>query len=113
MVKQKEVGQAENRKATGTQLRDEKSGRFLPGNKSGGRRAMSDEVKEMLLAAAPDAVRLLIETMNNASVQPKIRVRCAEIVLDRVYGKAPQPIEAEMNGGIEIVLAKELLDYAD
>lgn len=52
MVKQKEVGQAENRKATGTQLRDEKSGRFLPGNKSGGRRAMSDEVKEMLTLLA-------------------------------------------------------------
>ena len=71
--------------------RNEK-GRFVAGNKGGGRRKVPDEVKKMFLAATPDATRLLIETMNNEDAPLKIRIDCANTVIERVYGKAAQPL---------------------
>lgn len=62
------------------------------GNPSGRPKA-DPNVKEMLKAAAPGAVKLLTETMNDPTVKIDMRIRCAETVLDRVYGKATQPIE--------------------
>ena len=78
---------------------------------SGGRKKIPEDAKAMLKAATPAAVKLLIDTLNNPEEKTETRVRCAETVLDRVYGKANQPIDL---GGevpkIEIVLngAEEL-----
>lgn len=47
----------------------------------------------MLKAAAPKAAAFLIETFNNPEVKIDLRIKCAETVMDRVYGKATQPIE--------------------
>lgn len=71
------------------------SGRFEKG-KSGnpnGRPKMDDKTKAILKAAAPDAARLLVEMMNNPGTGEKTRLQAAQTVLDRVYGKATQPIE--------------------
>lgn len=82
--------------------RNEK-GRFVAGNKGGGRRKVPDEVKKMFLAATPDATRLLIDTMNNEDAPLKIRVDCANTVIERVYGKAAQPlVAAEDTDGLKI-----------
>ena len=62
------------------------------GNPSG-RPKVDKNVKEMLKAAAPKAAALLIETIEDPKVKMELRIRCAETVLDRVYGKATQPIE--------------------
>ena len=76
-----------------------------------GRPKMSEDAKAMLKAATPAAVKLLVDTLNDPMEKTETRVKCAETVLDRVYGKANQPIDL---GGevpkIEIVLgsAKEL-----
>lgn len=80
------------------------------GNPSG-RAKIPEDAKAMLKAATPAAVKLLVDTLNNSNEKTETRVKCAETVLDRVYGKANQPIDF---GGelpkIEIVLgeAKEL-----
>lgn len=65
---------------------------------------------EMLKAAAPDAVALLLRVMQNEDVKLDLRLRCAETVCDRVYGKASQPIVADVGAKVEIVLggAEEL-----
>ena len=81
------------------------------GNPSGRPKA-DPNVKEMLKAAAPDAVRLLTETMNDPMVKIDMRIRCAETVMDRVYGKAVQPIEGNMDNKVEIVLGGAA-KYAD
>lgn len=64
-----------------------------------------EDAKAMLKAATPAAVKLLVDTLNNTNEKTETRVKCAETVLDRVYGKANQPIDL---GGeipkIEIVL---------
>ena len=59
----------------------------------GGRKAVPQEVKEMLKAATTDAAKLLINTISDDQAKLDIRIRCAEVVLDRVYGKAAQPID--------------------
>lgn len=73
------------------------------GNPSG-RPKVDKDVKEMLKAAAPQAAALLIDTVNNPEAKMDLRIRCAETVMDRVYGKAVQPIEGNMDNKVEIVL---------
>jgi hypothetical protein len=63
----------------------------------GGRRAAPKEVKEMLKAATVPAVELLIATVNDRQAKPELRVRCAEVILDRALGKPTQPIEADVS----------------
>lgn len=86
-------------------------GRFRKGNKLGGRKRLPEDVKALFQAAAPEAVRLLIETMENPEVKPELRVRCAETILERVYGKNPQPIAVE-NTAVQIVLEGDLREYS-
>ena len=71
------------------------------GNPSG-RPKMDDETKAILKAAAPDAAKQLVTLMRNSADQ-KVRLKASEIILDRVYGKATQPIEgAVVNLGAQI-----------
>ena len=73
------------------------------GNPSG-RPKMDDKTKTILKAAAPDAARLLVEMMNNPVTGEKTRLQAAQTILDRVYGKAVQPIEGGVDNKVEIVL---------
>ena len=84
----------------------DKSGKFVKGNSAnpGGRPKMDDETKEILKAAAPDAAKLMVKMMNDPKIQPKLRMQAAEVVMDRVYGKATQPIEGSVDNHIEIVM---------
>lgn len=77
-----------------------------------GRPKMDDETKSILKAAAPDAARLMVKMMNDPNIQPKLRMQAAEVVMDRVYGKATQPIEGSMDNHIEIVMGGAA-KYAD
>ena len=79
----------------GVQTRDS-AGRFVAGTvgNPGGRPATPPAVKEMLKSATPAAVELLIETMNDEKAKVELRIRCAETIIDRVLGKAVQPLEA-------------------
>ena len=67
----------------------------------GGRKKIPDDIKEMLNAATPDAYKLLCETINNEKEKTELRVRCAEIVLDRVYGKPKQSVDVVADVGEE------------
>ena len=55
-------------------------------------------IREELEATAPDVFRVLRETIVNEEVKPELRIKCCEIVLDRVYGKTCPP-EEEGGGG--------------
>lgn len=93
--------------------RNEK-GQFVKGTSGNpnGRPQLSDKVKEMLKAATTEAAQLLIDTMNNPEVKPELRVDCANEILNRVYGKPTQPIDGEVSGGFEIILAGPVSQYA-
>jgi hypothetical protein len=51
------------------------------------------DVRALLRASTPDACRVLCDTILDTSAKPELRVKCCEIVLDRVCGKAPQDAE--------------------
>lgn len=91
-----------------------RAGQFEKGKSGnpGGRPKVSADVKEMLKAAAPQAAALLIETVNDPEVKIDLRIKCAETLMDRVYGKAVQPIEGNMDNRVEIVLGGAT-KYAD
>lgn len=69
-------------------------------------------MKEMFRAAAPEAVRLLIDTMNDPTTKIDTRLKCAETILERALGKATQPIDLEGSSKLEIVLAPDLKELA-
>lgn len=90
----------------------DKNGRFLPGNHNGGRKKISGEVKEMLQAATEDAAALLIRTINDEEARLETRIDCAKTVMDRVFGRASQPIEGNVDTAVRILLEGDLQDYA-
>lgn len=59
---------------------------------------------EILKAAAPDAAALLVSFANDPNVRGDLRIRCAETVMDRVYGRAAQPIDASVGAEIRVVI---------
>lgn len=90
-----------------------KAGQFVKGvsGNPGGMKKMDAKVKEMLTKATPDAAKLLAETVKDKDAPLKLRLKAAEIVMDRVYGKPTQPIEGGDNA-INIVLASSLDVFA-
>ena len=66
--------------------RDEK-GRFVKGNKAGGRKPLPKELTEDIRANAMEAISTIISLMKNKRVSAGVRLACAEYLLDRGYGK--------------------------
>ncbi len=85
-----------------------KTGRFLPGHSGnpGGRPADTQETregKELLRAASSAACQLLCDTINDPGAKLELRIKCCEIVLDRVYGKPQQAVELDAKSIPQVV----------
>ena len=66
------------------------------GNPAGGRKK-DPEVVAIFKAAGPEAARALVELATQKG-NPKLRLQASEAILDRLYGKAVQPIDATVGG---------------
>jgi hypothetical protein len=75
--------------------RDPKTGRFVKGNRSGGRPQLPEELKMAFRAAAPEALDVLLKILRDEEAKHGDRIRCAEIILDRGYGKPVQAVDLE------------------
>lgn len=62
----------------------------------GGRKKVSPEIRKVFEAATIDAAELLCGILRDPSCDVKLRVHAAELILDRVFGKSAQPIDAAL-----------------
>lgn len=90
------------------------AGRFVKGQSGnpGGRKPMDEKTKKIFESAAPKAARMLVKMMDDIEVAPKTRVKAAEVILDRAYGKPVQAIEGGMDNRVEIIMGGAA-KYAD
>ena len=72
------------------------SGRFQKGESGnqGGRPVLAPEVKEALQAASERAARRLVELVD--SKDPRVALMASNAVLDRLYGKPAQTVDAKV-----------------
>lgn len=80
------------------------NGRFTKGWGGGGRKKIPDDVKAMMQAIIPDAVRYLAALINDESARNADRVRAAEILMDRVYGKPQQSVDLDATSIPQVVI---------
>ncbi len=64
---------------------------FAKGNKLGGKNKIPDDMKRAFALACPDAIAVVLSLMNN-SKDDNVRIKAANIIIERHLGKAVQPI---------------------
>jgi hypothetical protein len=54
--------------------------------------ALPLEIVNLARTYAPEAIQRLLTVMQGEDTPPAVIVKCAEVILDRAYGKAPQAV---------------------
>lgn len=78
-----------------------------PGERRGGRKKntpnkVTADVRALAQEYGPDALAVLASIMNGEQQPAAARVSAAKELLDRAYGKAPQPITADSTNLAEV-----------
>lgn len=107
----------DNRRKT-VQQRD-KNGRFVKGvsGNPSGRPSMPTDVKQRLISLLPKAIDTIQSMIEDEHCKPEVRIKAAEMIVERNLGKAVTPVLTETVGeGSTLTLsemiacAKELLE---
>jgi hypothetical protein len=64
---------------------------------------------ELARAHTEEAIRVLVEVMNNKKASPSARVSAASAILDRGYGKPPQAITGPDGDPVRIEVIERIL----
>ena len=89
---------------SGNRKKTEKPTTFKPGQSGNpnGRPKQPKEFKDLVKANTVPALQAVIEIMNDPHTKPNDRLKAAELIIDRAYGKATQPIDGDIQGDIII-----------
>ena len=98
------INRGKNGAGTKTPERDAKTGRFVAGNCGGGRSRQDRDGRTMLREALPEAVETVLAIMRDTKARNADRLDAARLVIERVMGKAAQPILAEVYQADEAVM---------
>lgn len=90
--------------------RDPATGRFLPGNRTGGRKQLPEELKQAFRDTGPKALEVLTRILTDETAKDSDRIRCAEIILDRGYGKPVQAVDLDGNVVPQVVIVGDVPD---
>jgi len=92
----------------------DKKGRFTKGNTGGGRPKTPKEFKELAQENSIPALKKVIEILNNPKSKDRDKLKAAEMVMDRAWGKPLQGMELSGPDGnqITIKLEGELSEWA-
>lgn len=83
---------------------------FKPGQSGNpnGRPKIPQEFKDLAKTKSLDALHRVIEIMENPDSDKKDVLRASEMIMDRAWGKATQPIDAEMSGAIPVKIVDDI-----
>lgn len=98
--------------APGDAPRDE-LGRLLPGSqlgRLGGRPPMPEELKQAVRRMAPTALEVLSSIVADEGAKKADRIRAAEVLLDRGYGKPAQSVDVSGSGIPQVVILGDVPD---
>lgn len=82
-------------------------GQFTKGNSGGGRPKVPEELRKAFQKVCPEALEVLVSIMSDTEAKDNDRIRAAEVILERGYGKAPQSIDLDAGGAVMIQLSDE------
>lgn len=87
-------------------------GRFQKGvsGNRGGRKRLPDDLKDALRAACPEALRVLVSVLEDEKARDADRLRAAEIILDRGYGKPTQAVDLNASDIPQVVFVGDVPD---
>lgn len=85
----------ENRNNTGKTNRDAR-GRFLKGNRSGGRPPLPKAFKELAQEKSPEALLRVIGILNDPAAKPSDVIQAARLIIEYGYGKPVQDVRADI-----------------
>jgi len=74
----------------------------------GGMRAIPEEVKQALIAATPQATKVLLDLL--LSDNEKIRLQAVQVIYERAYGKAAAQVDVRVHdvGSLHLQLLEEI-----
>jgi hypothetical protein len=96
----------ENRHGNGTSFKPGQSGN------PGGRKAAPKEFKELARKTAPAALKYVASVVNDEKAHTRDRIKAAELVMDRAWGRPTQPLTGEDGGPLVVVLEGDLSKWA-
>jgi hypothetical protein len=73
----------------------------------GGRPAMDPELKKAVQGYARDAIEYLAGVLSDPNAKPDHRIKAAEVLIDRGFGKAVQAIDATLTERRPIIFSPE------
>jgi len=81
------------------------SGLSKPGqtNNPNGRPQIPEELKKRLKELTPKAIEVMAEIMLDTEQRGSDRLKAAELIADRAYGKPVQQVDAEVDATIGII----------
>lgn len=72
------------------------------GRKPDAAKAARDKFMAAQGKSAEAAFRLVVRMMKNQHEDSKVRLACAELVMERVWGKAAQPLDGQLTGEVVV-----------
>ena len=81
----------------------QKNGQFGKGNTCGGRKKLPQELVEMCRELTPEAINTARRIMLDESAKDGDRLRAAELIVDRAYGKPRQAVDVDMETAPRVV----------
>lgn len=70
-------------------------GRFVRGNAGGGRKKLPSEFYRVISARSIDALRTIVNIMDDKSAPTALRLKAALWIVDRTYGKALDAVQQQ------------------
>ena len=92
-----------------TETKKQKGGRFKPGQSGNpsGRPKIPEDVKAAFKELTPQAVETLKGIMLNPLAKDADRIKAAEIIMDRGYGKPTQAVDVDVNKLPQVIFMGE------